>query len=566
MSLTKKQAEEFLADWTAPEREGIRIFPHNENEVVIDIIHNHEVLGYIVQKNKLFDSIRYSALGWMAEEHEALTAKVTEIEQENAQLKERLALLRQQHFGTSSEQHLSEPEAPQAMAEPQPPQPEAGPPSKKPEPSQAGRKPLPPHLPRERVTYEIPQQERLCPCCNGAVHPLGEEITEQLTVIPMRVKVVQHVRKKYVCRDCGKFITAQGAKPLIEKSSYASPDLLAHVACAKFQFGLPFYRQETIFEQAGLEISRTTLANLMIGCADKLVALYEALRLELMTQPIIHADETTVQVLKETGRKAQTKSYLWLYRSYAQAAQQVVLFDYQKTRAGEHPERFLRYPDGQPFRGYLQVDGYSGYNGLSEVQRVGCMAHVRRKFAEIIKALPDQATNTPAHHAIDLIGRLYEVERRMNDSPHRIRYRVRQAESAPILQEFKSWLDDMQPRVAPKSPLGRAVGYALDQWDFVSRYVEDGRLAIDNNIAERDVKSVVIGRKNWLFADSEAGMLTNAVMYSLIQTATANGLNPYEYLKFVIETMPTLRSASEVEQLLPWNMAAPMTEEDRAAA
>lgn len=207
---------------------------------------------------------------------------------------------------------------------------------------------------------------------------IGEEVTEQVTVIPKQYKVIRHVRKKYVCRDCEKFVTAPGPKALIQKSSYASPELLAEVACSKYQFGLPFYRQEAIFEQSGLPFNRTTLANLMIGVADKLFGLWETLRQELLLQGAIHTDETTLQVLKEPGRKATTKSQLWLYRSLADSDRPIVLFEYQETRAAMHPMRFLGMDGEHPYAGYVHTDGYVGYKRLSA--RVGCMAHVRRKF------------------------------------------------------------------------------------------------------------------------------------------------------------------------------------------
>ncbi|RFP09119.1 IS66 family transposase [Duganella sp. BJB488] len=202
----------------------------------------------------------------------------------------------------------------------------------------------------------------------------------------------------------------------------------------------------------------------------------------------------------------------------------------------------------------MHVDGYAGYNGLDGTVRVGCMAHVRRKFAEVIKLLPVGITGSPTQIANDLIGKLYEVERRIKGLDHHVRHKVRTEESVPILQKLKGWLDKTYPTVAPKSALGRAMSYALDQWTEVSRLVEDGRLSIDNNIAERDIKSVAIGRKNWMFADSMEGMRASATMYSLVATAKANGLNPFEYLRYVFETMPKLKTADEPESLLPWNM------------
>jgi transposase len=432
--------------------------------------------------------------------------------------------------------------------------------------SNAGRKPLPANLPRERVEYKLPQEKQFCECCSGKLHEFGEEMTERLTVIPAKYKVIQHVRQKYVCRNCDKFTVAEGPKSLIPGSSYSSPEFLADVAVKRYQFGLPYYRQETIFNHAGLPFNRTTLANLMIGCVDKLQPLYAVLKSELRNQDIVHADETTFQVLKESNRTPQSNSYAWLYRSAAKSNKPVVLFEYQATRSGHHPLKFLTGDDNDRFKGYLSTDGYSGYNNISGVTRVGCMAHVRRKFDEAIKILPTGTENSYAHQAIKMIANLYGIERKISDQPPEIKYKIRQAESLPILHEMKQWLDKLYPDVVPKNLLGKAINYALSQWSYVSKYVEDGRLAIDNNIAEREIKAFVIGRKNWLFADSTDGAEANAVMYSLVQTAIANGIEPYKYLCHVFERMPYMKNSRDVESLLPWNVKFADNENLRIAA
>ena len=544
--------------------DGVRVSPGIRNgSICIEYVKDHFIHRMTLESGNFYDSISAGALEWLYKQNGDLQSTVhtlSQVEQDNVLLKDENARLKQQIFGTSSEQAAKlMPETPPAANDelPCPPAvPDEEPAEEKVrEISKRGRKPLPPHLPRERISYELPKHDQFCSCCHGGIEPIGEEVTEQLTVIPAQFKVLQHVRKKYVCRHCGIFVTAPGAPQLIEKSSYASPDFLAHVASNKYQYGLPFYRQEHIFATAGLPINRTTLANLMIGSADKLSALHEALRQELLRQRVIHADETEVQVLKEEGRAPQNRSFLWLYCSGIASQRQVVLFDYQMTRAGKHPRNFLSMEIGKLFTGYLQVDGYAGYNQLPPcIIRVGCLVHVRRKFCDVIKTLPDHVNWSPAHYAVQIIGRLYEIERRIKGLPRRVRYRTRQEQSVPILKTLKTWLDDMGTKVAPKTSLGKAVTYALNQWYAVCRYVDDGDLSIDNNIAERSIKSVVIGRKNWLFADSSDGMHTNAVMYSLVETARANGIDPFAYLRYVIKTMPTLRTAAEIECLLPWNM------------
>lgn len=529
-------------------------------QITVDFIQNHWVHGVIFEGQSYFDFVRYGALQWLYDKYNGQKQKIAELEDQVAQL-------RQLKFGVSSEQSIGNPEV-EPVPESQPgPDAEASPVvelSKERAARNCGRKPLPRNLPREPRYHEASS----CPCCQGStLHLIGEEITEQLTVIPIQVKVLEHRRKKYRCRHCDKVFTAEGPKHLIEKSSYDSPEFMAQVACYKYQFGLPLYRQEKMFNQMDIPINRTTLANLMIACADKMVAIREVLHDELLRQFGIHADETPIQVLKEPGRKATTKSQLWLYRSNSYEQRQIVLFDYQETRSGEHPRNFLNIGRDNAYTGHLMTDAYPGYNNMPGVTRGGCMTHLRRKFVDCIRLLPGKVIDSPAHHAVELIGRLYTIERRIKGMPHRERKRIRQEESLPILLEFKTWLDDMaSKKVASKTPLGKAINYALAQWPYVIRYVEDGRLDIDNNIAERDIRSFAIGRKNWLFADSVAGAHANATMYSLVETAKANGLNPFDYLAYVFKTMPTLRTADEVQRLLPWNMPQPSLTETLIAA
>lgn len=498
------------------------------------------------------DSVWASTLIRLHQEYEKqlnASKALQQYELENLRLKEQIAQLKRELFGVSSEQQpaLEKIDAVDSQME--------APPAKEKQPQlrlvkNAGRKPLSEHLPRDTIRHELAEADRGCPCCGKTMRELDDEITEQLIVIPAQYRVKQHIRKKYSCRSCGQIITASVPKSMVPGSSYASPEYLAHVACNKYQFGLPFYRQEAIFKQSGLPFNRTTMANLMITCADQLTPLMLLLQDALLKQKIVHADETTIQVLKEEGRKPQTKSYVWLYRSAASAEHQVVIFDYQMTRAGKHPRDFL-----DSFNGYLHVDGYAGYNGVFNAVRVACMAHLRRKFIDAGEIIPEGCNELSfAQHAIDMIGELYGIERKLVDQPQKIKLEVRNQESIPILLKFKKWLDEMRPKVTPKSILGKAIHYAIEQWPAMLRYADDGDLAIDNNIAEREIKQVVIGRKNWLFADTPDGAFTNATMYSLVQTAKANGLNPYDYLKHVFAELPNMKTSEEVVLLLPWNI------------
>lgn len=415
-----------------------------------------------------------------------------------------------------------------------------------------GRKPLPRNLPRETIVHDLPEDQKVCGC-GCALHRIGEDVSEQLDIVPRQLKVIEHVRIKYGCRACNEGIRSAPAPAAPIPGGLPTANLLAHVIAEKYQRAMPLYRLEEGFREDGIELSRTTLANWMIQSADRLTPLYLALRDHLLGQPVIHADETPVQVLKEPGRAAQTQSYMWLYRS-GWDGPPIILFDYQTTRAREHPKVFLG-----DFKGYLQVDGYAAYDRLP-VTLVGCMAHARRYFHEALPAQPAGAAveGSRAQQAIDHIGALYAIERELIDAEANAMecHRVRQLRSRPLLDVFKAWLDELAPQVLPKSLLGRAVAYTRGQWDKLCRYVDDGRLSIDNNRSERAIKSFVIGRNNGMFSATPHGAAASAVLYSLVITARENGLTPYDYLRHALSIMPTLKTRADVQQLLPWNVRA----------
>lgn len=474
---------------------------------------------------------------------------LTEREMQIQLLKEQLAVATKQLFGASSERRPTV--TPKKKAEI--PQDSDGISAEAPSPSsepaannvlpfnrRSGRKPLAPDLPRTRQEHRLPP-DGICPHCRGTLRPLPPEITEQMIAVPARYEVIQHIRHKTVCRCCEAFTTAPPPKSMVEGSSYGSASFLAYIACNKYQLGLPYYRQEKLFRQSHVAINRTTMANLMNTCADRLVALFMLLKEALLRQSIIHADETTVQVLKEPGRDAQTTSYMWLYRSVKGALHPIILFDYQETRAGEHPTKFLT-----DFTGYLQVDGYAGYNAVKEVTRIGCMAHIRRGFVKALDAIPKaQRAEALAAWPIDQIAILYQIEKHQADATPEQRQAARQQHSLPIMNDIKGWLDRHKEQVVPKSLLGKAIHYALGQWDRMRVYLDDGRLSIDNNCAERAIKDLVLGRRAWLFADRPEGAHTIAIMHSLVQTAVANGLDPYQYLQHVFTVMPSLKNSQE---------------------
>ena len=408
---------------------------------------------------------------------------------------------------------------------------------------------LPKDLPRDIRILDVPEEEKWCACCEIFRKKIGFDASCKLEIIPPQFKVIEYRRIKYGCACENGIVTAPMVAMPIPKS-IATPGLLAWVMTNKYCDALPLYRQEFILKRIGAEISRATLAQWMIRCAELLEPIYQALHKQLVEQSQLHADETTNQVLKEPGRAPQSNSYLWVYRTAETLDKAIILYDYQTGRGHQHPETFL-----SGFSGYLHCDGHSAYKTLSnrnpDILLVGCMAHVRRKFADVVKATPKGEKPTRARQALKMIQRLYGIERDIKDKPPNERYRVRQTESRPILDEMKTWLDQLQPLVPPKSLLGKAVTYALNQWSFVIRYLEDGLLAIDNNAAERAIKPVVVGRKNWLFAHSVKGANASAILYSLIETAKANSLESYAWLRHVLTEIPRLNKGVCIDHLLP---------------
>ncbi|WP_039944592.1 IS66 family transposase [Thermicanus aegyptius] len=417
-------------------------------------------------------------------------------------------------------------------------------------------------LPVEVIEYHLPENEQTCSSCGNPLHEMSVEVRQELKVIPAQVKVVKHVRHVYACRHCEHheahtpIVTAPMPTPVFP-GSLASPSAMAYIMSQKYVYAQPLYRQEKHLERLGVPLSRQTLANWMLyGAHQWLHPLYERMKEHLIRQEILHADETTVQVLREENRAAETTSYMWLYRT-GRDGPPIILFDYQKTRAGEHPKAFLA-----GFRGFLHVDGYAGYNQLKpEVTLVGCFAHARRKFDEALNALPpsDRNKNVAAKIGLGFCNQLYAVERDLKEASPEERYEERLKRSKPILEAFSVWLHQMKDQVLPKSTFGQAVQYCLNQWESLTNYLKDGRLEIDNNRSERSIKPFVIGRKNWLFSNTPRGAKASAIIYSIIETAKENNLNPYNYLTYLFERLPNidLKDKDMIDQLLPWSAALP---------
>jgi len=408
---------------------------------------------------------------------------------------------------------------------------------------------LPADLPLEEIIYDIPEQEKVCPHDGSPLKAIGSEDHKQLDIIPAQLKVLLHRRLKYACPYCNQhMVTANKPKQVIEKS-IASPGLLATVATQKYCDALPLYRQCEIFKRLGIELDRTNLANWMIRCGELVQPLINLLNEHICAQPVVHLDETTNQVLNEPGKTAQSKSYMWVAAAYGQ--QPAIIFRYDATRSERVPLDMLDSTVGT-----IMVDGYAGYGKACttyNITRLGCWAHARRKFVEAKQVQPKGKTGK-ADVALSLIQKLYSIEKTTKDLPPDQRQRIRQQQANPIIDKLRQWLEKSLLTVPPKTALGKGLTYLHNQWECLVRYLEAGHYPIDNNKAENSIRPFAIGRKNWLFANSQAGAKASANLYSLIETAKLNQLNPLEYFKTIFTQLPNAESVGDIEALLPWNI------------
>ena len=412
-----------------------------------------------------------------------------------------------------------------------------------------GRKPLPADLPRIRIEHDVPEAEKRCPCgCQRTL--IGEESSEQLDIIPAKVRVIVNVRKKYACKACEGEIKTAALPPQPIPKSNASPGLLAHIAISKFQDALPLYRQETILQRSGIELGRNTLASWMIKSGELIQPLINLLEERLLSHPVMHCDETAIQVLKEPGKEATSKSYMWV-RVGGPPTQPIRLFHYAASRSSTVAGSLLA-----GFKGYLQTDDYAGYNSVVAeygITQLGCWAHARRKFIDAQKAGSKNKKAGKAEMAISFIRKLYAVEKQIAEQSPEDKYQARQQRAKPVLEELRTWLDKTLHSTLPKGLLGKALGYLDKNWDKLTVYIEDGRLNIDNNPAENAIRPFVVGRKNWLFSATVPGAKASANLYGLIETAKANNVDPYGYLRHVFKELPRTQTVEQIEQLLPWS-------------
>jgi transposase len=426
-----------------------------------------------------------------------------------------------------------------------------------------GRKPLPKDLPRVDIIHDLSEEQKQCGC-GTRKSCIGQEVSEKLDYLPARLQVERHIRLKYACKSCEgvdddgpTVLIAPVPVQLIPKSN-ATAGLLAHIAVSKFADAVPLYRQQKIFGRLGIDLSRAVMAKWMVQSAHHCAGLIDLLKEEIRGGPLIGIDESPLQVLNEAGRHNTSKSYMWVYRG-GQVDQPTLLYQYQRTRSGRIALEFLN-----DYLGFIQSDDFSGYDHLDQnpnIVHLGCWAHSRRKFVKVVKVRKKHRSKRAdpkslADEALDYIGNLYQIEkeaRRLQLGAVGI-YQLRQEKAKPLLEKFKHWLDAKLSQTPPKGLLGQAIRYTLANWEKLIIYLGDGRLRPDNNLVENAIRPFVVGRKNWLFAGSPDGAKASATFFSLIETAKANGLEPYAYLRYIFEKLPLAQTEQDLKNLLPQNI------------
>lgn len=511
---------------------------HKREVTSIQQDHNNEVTSIRQDHDKEVTSIRLK-----------LNKEILSIRQQLNTVIEALHIERQRLYGSKSEKSPGQGELfdeAEITVEEIDDETPANTPEKTPK-KRATRKPLPADLPRVRKVQTLSDAELLC-ACGCTLSEIGEQTSEQLDIIPAKVQVIEHVRKKYACKSCEETIKLAPRPPVLLPKSIASGDTMAFVITSKYADGLPLYRLSEILKRYHIDISRQTLSDSVLRCADQLAPLMERLRDHLMQSSVLYMDETPVQVLNEPDKSPQSKSYMWVQRG-GPPDKCAVCFTYDPSRATDVPNRLLL-----GYRGVLMTDGYQPYRTVAaekHLVHLCCWAHARRKFKDAQRVQPKGKTGK-ADVAINLIAKLYAVETQTASSDAATRHRTRQERSVPVLEKLQAWLIKTSLQVPPSSAIGKAVSYTLKYWAELSRYTKKAEWPIDNNCAENAIRPFAIGRKAWLFSNSQRGAIASACLYSLIETAKANQQEPYQYLSWLFEQLP-ITPAEKLETLLPWN-------------
>ena len=410
------------------------------------------------------------------------------------------------------------------------------------------------NLPVETVEYKLTDEESVCDVCGEKLSEMKKETRRELVIIPAEVKIIEHVTYSYSCRNCDKngvngFIKEAGHPKALIPKSMVSPSLLSYIMNQKYTMSLPLYRQEQEFKRLGVELTRQNLSNWIIKGASLLRPLYNEMKKSLLNETLLHADETTLEVLNEPGNDTKTKSYVWIYRTSVYNTNPVVIYEYTQGRSGAFAKAFLKEWQGT----YLHCDGYAGYKKLEDKTLCGCLVHAKRKFHEALVANPD---NKMAKTGEEYLLKLFAIESmadKQSLSPEE-RLNLRNEKSKKIIDEFYEWISSIEHKALPQSLVGKAVTYAINQKEYLSNFLKDGRIQLSNNLAEQSAKVFVIGRKNWLFSNTANGANASTLIYSVMQTAIANNLIPQKYLEYVFTR---LQFGSEIKDLLPWSDRIP---------
>lgn len=420
-----------------------------------------------------------------------------------------------------------------------------------------GRKKLSEDIPRKEIIHDLTDEEKQCPCCGKARPCIGEEVTEELDIIPQQIFVNKHIKKKYGPCSCDEFLAEENSEVKTAKAperfipgSIATPGLIAYSVTSKFCDALPFYRQARIFSRFGVDTSRATLCNWSLLAAEKCSPLLNVLEQVLRESPVLRMDETTLQVLHEENRSASSKSYMWVSYGYGYELRPLLLYQYHPTRSSDVPKKFL-----ENYSGFVQTDGYNGYNFddpsyKGTVTHVGCLAHARREFEKAYRANKESKC---AHTALSYIRDIYKMERDLRKLMLSSNEFVekRREQMIPLLEKFHNWLGEQQKIILPSCLSGEAVSYTVGQWNKIIRFLDHHLLTPDNNKIENSIRPFVVGRKNWLFSNTPRGARSSACFYSLIESAKVNNLEPYYYLRYIFEKLPECKNEEEIRGLLP---------------